>query len=421
MTKAAEHWLKAHIQIEISGDGEAFLQAAAWEKLPLQDVHREEGRLLVRLRVDDLAKLRRTLRLSHCSMHILRRSGWPFFLAFMRRRPLLPLSCALLIAALCLVSTLIFQVSVSSLEALPQADYQRVLAVAEENGLRPGAFLWQVDLEHCKRQISLNFPELFFVEISRHGVRWEIRIAKRIDLAPAQQPRSPGDVLASCDGVVQDILVRRGTAAVRSGDTVVKGQVLIYGWQGLEGSVAADGMVYARVWAEAYAECPQEWQELQPTGRSQPLLQLRGSQGAILTLIGREQPFDYQESQLQAEPLLPPALTWLTWRNNTDTVELIHGIIGELRRVTVQHSYEEALAIAAHDAELQARAQLAASCDIGSTSITHIRQEELRLDEPLARIRVTLEAESQIGLYAEHLWEEDPLPGGLPPEEEADW
>lgn len=413
MHRSPEQWLKAYIQIEIHGDGERFLHAAAQEGLALRRVAREKELLLAELLAADSKKLRRALRLSHCSMRIRRRSGLPFFLAFLQQRPFLPLMALLLIVGFCLLSSLIFRVEVSSLEPLPAADYARVLAVAKENGLYPGRFVGQVDLEHCKRQISLDFPELFFVEISRRGVSMEIRIAKRIDISPAQLPRGPGDVVAACDGVIEEVLVRKGTAAVRSGDTVVKGQVLIYGWQGLEGPVAADGIVTARVWASAYAECPILHKELHPSGEQQSLIQLRGERGAVLTLAGDPERYAYSESQLHTAALLP-------WRNIPPTVELIHGVVGELICVEQQYTYEEALAIAEKDAELHARAQLAASCDISSTSISATQVEPLQLEEDLARVKVTLEAESQIGQYVENLWAEDPLPGGLPPETE-DW
>ncbi|MBQ6808266.1 MAG: sporulation protein YqfD [Firmicutes bacterium] len=412
MRRSAEQWLKAVIQVEIRGDGERFLQAAAREGLALRQVQREGELLLAELLAEDSRTLRRVLRLSRCGMRIRRRSGLPFLLAFLRRRPVLPLMSLLLMGALFLFSSLIFRVEVSSLEPLPEADYRRVLALAGENGLCPGRFIWQVDLEHCKRQISLSFPELFFVEVSRRGVNMEIRIAKRIDISPAQLPRSPGDVVAACDGVIENVLVRKGTAAVRSGDTVLKGQVLIYGWQGLEGPVAADGIVTARVWASAYAECPTLHRELQPSGRQQSLLQLRGPAGARLTLFGQEEPYAFNEKQLQSRTFPP-------WRNTQSTVEIIHGVVGELCCVEQQYSYEEALDIATRDAELSARAQLAASCDISSTSILRSWAEPLQLEEDLARVLVRLEAESQIGQYVEHLWEEDPLPGGLPPE--GDW
>ncbi|MDO4733192.1 MAG: sporulation protein YqfD [Bacillota bacterium] len=412
MIRGAKDRLQASIRIEIRGDGQRFLHAAAREGLPLRRVRREGPLLLAELRVKDAQKLRRALRLSRCSMRIRRRQGLPFLLAFWRRRPLLLLLPILLTLGFCLLSACIFRVEVSSPEPLPAGDYQRVLQTARENGLFPGRFLWQVDQEHCQRQISLEFPELFFVEISRRGVCMEIRIAKRISLSPAQQPRAPGDLVASCDAVIQDVLVRRGTAAVRSGDTVLKGQVLIYGWQGQEGAVAADGIVTGRVWASAYAECPTRLQKLEPSGRQRSLLQLRGEKGALLTLLGDPQAFPRGELHLQSRPLP-------TWRNLFPTVELLYGTVDEFCPREYSYSYAQARKIAEREAELSARARLAAACDISSTSIRHRWVEELQLEEDLARVQVRLEAESQIGLYVENLREEPPLPEVLPPKEES--
>ena len=91
MRRSAEQWLKAVIQVEIRGDGERFLQAAAREGLALRQVQREGELLLAELLAEDSRTLRRVLRLSRCGMRIRRRSGLPFLLAFLRRRPVLPL------------------------------------------------------------------------------------------------------------------------------------------------------------------------------------------------------------------------------------------------------------------------------------------------------------------------------------------
>ena len=409
MPNTPERWLQGQIHILVQGDGERFLHLAAVERLSLHRVVRRADGLTARVQAKDGAKLRKVLRGAHCTLRILDRRGLPFLLAFFTRRPILPLMAVCLITALFLVSSLIFRVQVTSMEPLPAGDRQQILEVAAENGLYPGRLISQVDLESCQRQISRAFPELFFVEISRRGVTLEIRVAKRTDISPAQQPLAPGDLVAACDGVITQVLVRKGTPAVQAGDTVVQGQVLIYGWQDPMGAVAADGIVTARVWTEAYAECPTRHQELRPTGASQPLLQLVSSSGAQLTLVGDPDAYPYAQADLTATPVT-------RWRNMQPTVEVIHGSIGQLTPIPVEHSYEEALAIAERDAELAARSALAALCDISATSILETQVTPVELEPDLARVRVTLEASSEIGLYTPNLRTQDPLPSGPAPE-----
>jgi hypothetical protein len=60
------------------------------------------------------------------------------------------------------------------------------------------------------------------------------------------------DVKAECDGIVTRIYVVRGTAAVKAGDAVRRGQVLIAGYtldpNGVMTECRAEGEVFARVW-----------------------------------------------------------------------------------------------------------------------------------------------------------------------------
>ena len=98
--------------------------------------------------------------------------------------------------------------------------------------------------------------------------------------------------MADFDGIIEDILVRRGTAAVSSGDAVCKGDILIYGWQGDLAS-AADGIVTAKLWGEGYGECAlrEEWTE--PSGNEVISIGLKVDDGSFLHLAGaQESPYE---------------------------------------------------------------------------------------------------------------------------------
>ena len=105
---------KARIDIHIRGDRDRFLQAAAWTGLSLGQVRPAADGLFAQALAADRGKLRRALRLSGCTMHIQGRRGLPVLLAFLRRRPALPLMALALVAALFLTSSLIFRVEVVS-------------------------------------------------------------------------------------------------------------------------------------------------------------------------------------------------------------------------------------------------------------------------------------------------------------------
>ena len=77
--------------------------------------------------------------------------------------------------------------------------------------------------------------------------------------------------MAACDGVIVSVNAQSGVAAVKSGDTVRKGDVLIRGEERVSAEevrgVAARGEVIARTWAEAEAEVSTVRLERVYTGR----------------------------------------------------------------------------------------------------------------------------------------------------------
>ena len=140
----------------------------------------------------------------------------------------------------------------------------------EKYGVREGALKSALDLKEIERNLLLEIEELKWAGVSLEGAYMNIQIVERLMEPPADESM---DLFAAKDGLVMDILVLAGQAAVEPGDTVKKGDLLISGKmslapygeedaedpEGSEGStveVKARGMVEALVWYETYAEAP---------------------------------------------------------------------------------------------------------------------------------------------------------------------
>lgn len=95
---------------------------------------------------------------------------------------------------------------------------------------------------------------------------------------PELDSGQPGDLVASRDGVVETIEVFAGTAAVRPGDIVRKGQVLIRGQErGRDetvNAVQARGSVTARCWRTVRVRVPMNQVKSWETGRETVVTQL---------------------------------------------------------------------------------------------------------------------------------------------------
>lgn len=387
-------WLRGAVDIEIKGRfSERFLNLAFQEGIALRDIRRKEGCIIAQVPLGDMGKLRDISRRSRCSFHIRRRIGVPFFCAFLRRRPLLPLWAALAVAVSVFVASLTFTLEVGGPYPVSAADQERVLELAAEMGLSCGRSRWGLDMDEIEKHILLGFNELVFAQIVQEGVHVRIDVVRRVDVPPDEQEQSPGHLVADFDGIIEDVLVRRGTAAVSPGDAVCRGDILIYGWQG-EQQLAADGIVTARVWCEGYGECALQEEYSEPSGASLQSLGIRVDGGPFLQLVGpADVPYDEYSLEETTERTL-------LWRNTGPTVEIISRQISELIAGVNEYNAEQAQTIAATRAEENAFAALERLLGTAAAESTVLTQdtEELPLDDGPARAHTVLEVLAPIGV-----------------------
>lgn len=387
---------KGVVDIEIKGRfSERFLNLAFQADIDLKNIRDEGDFISARVRLKDMSKLRDISRRSHCAFRIKRRLGMPFVLANIKRRPVFLLMAALGIFLFFFISSFIFSLEVSGPYAVSEQDKQRVLELAAEMGIEEGKSRWGKDIEETEQHILLGFNQLVFAQIEERGVHLTINVVKRIDVSPEDQMKDPGHVVAAFDGIVEDILVRQGTAAVEQGDAVIKGDILIYGWQGKQ-AVAADGIVTARVWAEGYGECALVEEGLQPSGAGVSGLFLKIADNAPIHLAGvRESPYPkYVMEERQQSSIL--------WRKTGLTVEIISREIGELVPFSISRSESEARALAHERAEDNAMLLLMSLLGDSPSELVQVMDRQIsdiELSGGPLRAHAVLEGLLEVGVY----------------------
>lgn len=145
-----------------------------------------------------------------------------------------------------------------------------VRTVLQEQQIRLGRFGFTIDVEALRTVLERRLTGLAWVSVELDGVRLTVYCVQGEIPEEQVQDGKPGDVTAGMDAIVESVRVITGTAAVKPGDVVRAGQVLIHGqeraWQQEVRPVRASGHVLARVWYQASAVIPAtEWITV-PTG-----------------------------------------------------------------------------------------------------------------------------------------------------------
>jgi len=187
-----------------------------------------------------------------------------------RRRVLAALGLALALTLVLQCASRYWTVDISGCSQIPES---ALMAALNEYGYRPGMPMAHADLNAWCRRLQIDFPQAQWIGLSAHGVALQLEVVEK-NIPPALT-NPTGDIVAMMDGTVQTLTVLRGTAAVKIGDEVKAGDVLIRGvlqWKEgdaiFEAPTYAQGAVVATIYREVYVEAPTTVDTAQATGES---------------------------------------------------------------------------------------------------------------------------------------------------------
>lgn len=248
-------YLTGYVEILIRGpQPEKFINLATGSGLYLWHIRRVgPGVVHAKIRVHGYLRIREMMKRSGCYVKIHRKRGWPFLSRKLTERRMFLMGALLFVGLIMYLSSLVLFVKIDGFEDNRR---EKLLEALERAGLRPGMTRQELlsQKRRLEREMMLVTPEAVWLGISVKGVVAEIKAVPRKTPAAAA---GPSDLVAGADGVVTKVVTIRGVPAVREGDTVARGDLLISGIRWHQDSetgamvmekVPAGGIVEARVW-----------------------------------------------------------------------------------------------------------------------------------------------------------------------------
>ncbi len=258
--KRIKEYLQGYVRVEVRGKNpERLVNLCLSAGFPLWDFTPGESSILFCTTLQRYRDIHRLARRARCVPRVVARTGLPFTLGKLRRRPTALLATAVVLAVLLYLSGSVWSVQVSGTRLV---DPDRVLVSAASAGLVSGARRNRVSTGAVEAAILDQNPELAWVYVRFQGTLAVIEVVEK-----TRPPTvGPGDVVAAKDGVIQSLLVLAGAPVVRIGQTVKAGDLLIAG--NPSGTLGgARGSVTAMVWYEMYKEIPLVQSIARRTGR----------------------------------------------------------------------------------------------------------------------------------------------------------
>lgn len=202
-----------------------------------------------------------------CDLELVEETGlWPEIQAMGIRRWYFPFLLGILLVVFYLQGHIFF-LQVQGNRTIPT---ERILQILEEEGVGFWTSTKSLDINQLKNRVLARIPELGFLTINTEGPMATVLVRQREERPKEVGSLGPANVIAARDGIVEEITVTGGTAQVKPGDVVTRGQVLISGVTNLDKTMLltrAQGEVTARTFVQKQALLQDYVMKKQYTGR----------------------------------------------------------------------------------------------------------------------------------------------------------
>ncbi|XCP83690.1 sporulation protein YqfD [Roseburia hominis] len=231
MLIALLRYLTGYLRIQIRGySPERFLNLCSHHGIYLWDLMPADGAYEMNISVKGFRRLRPIVRKTQIRVAIKERRGLPFFLHKYRKRKLFFAGGVLCLGVIYFLSFFIWNIHIEGNQARTD---ETILEFLEEQGITHGMPKSGVDCQQIVKDIRKEYDDIIWVSAHIKGTRLLIQVKENSDTItePGEEVREvqPVDLVASEDGVILELITRKGVPQVHEGDEVKKGDLLVAG------------------------------------------------------------------------------------------------------------------------------------------------------------------------------------------------
>lgn len=222
------HYLFGYIKIELNGfSPERFLNLCRAHHLEIWGLEHHKGEYRFYMTLKGYRKIKPLVRKSHVRLRIIDKLGFPFFLYRNRKRKLFVLGMASFFIFLYILSLFIWDIQ---FEGNHQYTEDTLMQYFNQQNITHGILKSKVSCTQIEDYLRTDFPEITWVSARISGTRLLVKIKENEVLSTVPQKAEDScNLIAVKNGIITDMIVRKGTPKVAVGDYVKKGQIIVSG------------------------------------------------------------------------------------------------------------------------------------------------------------------------------------------------
>ena len=221
--------LFGYVRVEIEGYYiERFINICQNKKILIWNLKREKGvKLFFNIGIKDFKSLKQISRKTNCKIKIIRKKGIPFLLHRYKKRKIFAIFLVIIAFFIYTSSKYVWNVDIKVEENLMIENIEEDL---EDLGLKKGILKSKIDTDKLVNEIRLKRNDISWIGIDLKGTNAIIKIVKADEKPDLIENSDFCNIVAEKSGVITNIIAQNGTAIVKAGDEVHKGDVLIAGY-----------------------------------------------------------------------------------------------------------------------------------------------------------------------------------------------
>lgn len=222
------NYFGGYLKIKLTGYApERFLNLCKNKEIEIWELESKGNAYEMCIAVRDFRKLKPVLKKTRTRVVILERVGMPFFFHKYRKRKVFFCSIFLCMTCIYIFSRFIWNIEIIGNSSITDEVFIEYLA---QEQVYHGMLRNKVNCKEIGTDIRKYFDDVIWVSVSLEGSNLYIHVKENTDTFQVTNEQEAGcDIVAKTDGIITEMVTRKGTPCVQVGDEVKAGDVLVSG------------------------------------------------------------------------------------------------------------------------------------------------------------------------------------------------
>ena len=221
-------YLLGYVRVTVEGYYiERFINICTTSKILIWNLKRDKGvRLYLNIGINDFYRIVKIAKKLKCKVKINKKRGIPFIINKYRKRKVFLISLFIIIITIYVSTGYIWNIEIQIEDNLKLENLKEDIISA---GLKNSMKKEEIHTEEIINQIRLKRNDISWIGIELKGTNAIVRAVKAKEAPEIIDENDYCNIVATKSGTITKIIAQNGTALVKPGDEVEKGQVLIQG------------------------------------------------------------------------------------------------------------------------------------------------------------------------------------------------